>query len=317
MSIDTSKYKNLGNYGVASREKKSSGPFLVCFITGEPRDNQSVGKMQVMTNLDNGIYIVNNKDSVNFVTMYITKWREKNVSGGPNSWDKTVCFGWGGDAGVESSSGKLCPISAERPSAHGGWCSDCKFVYLIAGLYLDDNMKPVEYNVDPSDPTSEKRKAMIYFKCQGVRYSNAMDYVTKLSDLGKDLKPLSDDPAFEAAVITPKRFITTAKVGLKKTDHGTKYVFDFAASKQIPDQLALKILDLSNDQMTKFEDQFNKTESIKGTTSGSGAGNQQQAVNTTQLSFDDGVPSKQSPDKMNVDEAKAASDLAGDIDFDL
>jgi hypothetical protein len=240
--LNADKYGELNKYSQSG--PKEPGPFLSTFITGEPRDGQDVGKLQVMTDFDKKQYLVNNKSEMYFVIMFIKKYWERVVRKGDR--DHTTGFGWNGEDKLDDT---------------------CKFKYIIAGLLLDPENKFAKMK-RTDDPEKE---ALIYFKCAGVKFSSAMELTTAFAKKSEELTPLSDNMEFEKSVVTPRRYITKATVTTCDSNHGTKYTYKFEPAKKLADEVTVKFMDKSMETVKEFDKQFDKTALIAG-------GNSQQAA---------------------------------------
>lgn len=268
--ISSEQYGELNEFGVQSRG--GGGPFIKVFITGEPRENQTPGKMQAMVNFDEGQYLINEKDEVYFIPLFIKKIREKYVQGN-NDWANLVYFSWSPDNDTDYPEG-------------------AKVAYIFAGVALDENLKPIP------DPNEEDRSAFIYFKNSGVKMGGAIDFVDKIHKVSQDLDQLSDDPKFEESVVTPRRFIVKASVTTQKTDYGNKYVFQYDLHKQLPDEKVVGskdedgIMQKSKKWVEPFRTQFNQEELAE---------QKKQSTGSTQDSvpFDDGNSSDSNDSQEN------------------
>jgi len=241
--LNSENYNGLAGYSQSA--PKEAGPFLSVFITGEPRDGQDVGKMQVMANFDNKLYVENNKDELCFVIMFIKKYWEKTEYKGDR--DHTVAFGWNDEPKIDDQ---------------------CRYKYLVAGLLLDPDNKYAK-KMRPDDPTKE---TVIYFKCQGTKFAAAMNLITAFDKKCDELTPLSDNVDFEKSVVTPRRFITKAKVTTTDSAHGKKYTYDFEPFKKLADEVVVKFMDKSVEYVPEFDKQFDKTSSVSGGNSSAPAG---------------------------------------------
>ena len=228
--LNSDKYQGLANYSQSG--PREQGPFLSTFITGEPREGQDVGKLQIMANFDNKIYVANNASEVYFVVMFIKKFWEKVED--RNGRDYTVAFGWNDEQKIDDQ---------------------CKFKYLVAGLMLDPENK-FGKKMRPDDAEQE---TVIYFKCQGIKFQSAMNLIDAFGKKSEELTPLSDNFEFEKSVVTPRRFITKAGVTTVDSAHGTKYTFAFEPFKKLSDEVVVKFMDKSVDYVERFDKQFDKT----------------------------------------------------------
>lgn len=265
--------------------KKIAKRFTNIFITGEMRDNQSIGKMQCMSDFDNEKYILNNVDQVNFLPLYVKRIWEKHEDVPGQKWSKLVAFSW----------------DPNRPKID----DKCKFSYIIAGCLLDENMKTMEWQEDQPDNGIKKGdKILIYFKCSGTKYGNAMKFENDIEEKCRTLQPLSTDPAFERDKIYARRHVCKAKIGTVDTSHGKKMVFEFSLDKELPVEMVKKVLDFVKEFDSKFDEQFDKTESL----------NQQSNTNTATTyehsTFDD------TPED-TLSEEQPSNDSSGDNVFGI
>lgn len=241
--LDKSKYAGLQDYSdTGGTIQREPGRFKAVYITGEEREGEEQNKLQVLKEWqdDSPTFVLKNQDSINFIILFIKKFRSLNQQDG-----RTICFNYTDKVGSISSSGRSCPPTSER---NNGFCNNCRFQYVIAGVLLDQKLKPI---LDEND-----KPYLVYFRNARLRYSAAADYINELNEKTKELDALTDDPAFEAAVVTPRRFITQVTRGTRQTDYGKKNVFKYAALKQLPDKAVGKILEDSENLREDFDKQF-------------------------------------------------------------
>jgi len=84
----------------SSQQKKVPGKFSAVFITGASREGQEIGKLQCMSDMDNGKYLLQNKEEVRFIPYFIKRFWAKYVETTSQSGDKyqkCVAFGWSDD----------------------------------------------------------------------------------------------------------------------------------------------------------------------------------------------------------------------------
>jgi len=240
--INKNKYSGLSNYSTQTNQKRKAGMFKSVYITGQPRDGETVGTMQIIKSWEGESpeFVSNNQKQINFVLLFIKKLRVNNNKDG-----KTICFSYSDKIDAISTSGKNCPSATERQN---GFCDNCRFHLIFAGVLLDEKMKTV------SD--DEGNPVFIFFRNNGMKYMGGSDYINELQERATELKPLSDDIEFEANVVTPRRFITRVSVGLKSSDYGNKSVFEYTAIKSLPDKVVVKMLEDSEKYTSKFDEQF-------------------------------------------------------------
>jgi len=278
VKINTSKYSSLSTGVVGG--SRDPGLFRGVFVTGEQRDGQEYGKMQCMVgDFKDKNYAINNAAKVNFVPMFIKRFWIKEVDIGNNRTSVVAC-GYNGEDKIDDQ---------------------CKFQYVISGMYLDETGKKM------MDPLDTDRPLFVYFRCKGMKFGGAMDYTNTISDKSDELAPLTDDPEFERNVVTPRRFITTAQVKWVDSPHGKKSTFEFKLAKKIGDDSVNAFLDMSLKYLEDFDKQFDPSKWIKG-------GNQDSTV---------AAPIAGNPtfeDKSQPQAETSASDFSmddGDGDFNL
>jgi len=238
--IKSGKYTGLKSFSDQSGARR--GIFKALYITGQAREGEDVGKMQVIKEWDSNAsspeLLINNASKVNFIIMFIKKTRFNKVDG------KLTCSSFNDTAGSISTSGRVCPKSSDR----SGFCETCRFQIIIAGALLNDKGQPMK--------DEDGKTYLVYFRCNGMKYMPAQEYINSFEELACDLTPLSDDPNMEVQLVTPRRFITQAIVGKRPSAHGEKNVFEFKAAKRIPDESVVKIMDDSQKYIKDFEGQF-------------------------------------------------------------
>jgi hypothetical protein len=234
MAIDASKYGKLNNY--SSQAGKESGPFLKVFISGVQREDQDIRKMHAICNgkwESKDIaekYALHNAEAVNFIIMFIRKVRVKKENLG-RGYDEITYYSYDPDNEPNYPVGAKCE-------------------YIFAGAILDENFKAVPSKEDPS------QTALIFFQNNGIRVGPAVEYLGELGKKAADLEPLSNDPQFEQNCVTPRRFITQAKIGSRKTNYGNKDVYEYSAIKQLPDKNVESIIDKCMAWADPFDKQF-------------------------------------------------------------
>ena len=235
--LNSKKYEGMSNYGVDAATSRPQ-TFKKVFITGEPRTGQKVGMMQSMHNFDEGTYIIQNTETINFIPLFFKKIRE-GYDDKTKKNPKLTYFCW-------------------NPTQTDSFPPEAKQAYIVAGAAFNADMKPIPRIDEPT------KTALIYFKCDGSKFGGAMDYLNKINVETAKLPPLSDDPLFEKTQISWRRFIIQATIGTAKTDFGNKYVFIFTPFKQISDDKVASFLDQSDSLRKPFDDQFDSTNFIVG-----------------------------------------------------
>jgi len=237
----------------ASTSIRKPGKFFSMFITGEPRPEQEMGKLQCMTKIEGGKYLIHNSSSIYFIPYFIKRVWEKyaTVPGKTGEYDKLVAFGWDDDVPKIDDS--------------------CKFSYIVAGLLLNsETKKAVVHSEDIEDAEIKAGDPVLVFhKCAGMKFDGAMKLIDAIANKAKDLPPLSNNPEFEKKVVAPRRFICTTTVGIAPSKHGNKNVFQFEIGQVLPDKAVEQVMNSAMELMPEFERQFDKTASASPAGSGS------------------------------------------------
>jgi hypothetical protein len=232
--------------------KRTPGKFYTVFITGNKRPGQQVGTMNSMYEIkDNAVeadYLVHNSEDVTFIPYFIKRFWEKNIvtkDKAGNDQARLVSFGWSDDVPKLDDT--------------------CRYVYVIAGALMNSSTKKIATHQKDVDDAKIKTgdPVLIYFRCDGTKFSGGMNFINALGDKAKNLPPLSDNIEFERNVVSPRRFICGAKVVSAKTDHGDKEVFEFSVDTQLPDKAVEQVMNSAMSFKTDFEKQFDKTEFVK------------------------------------------------------
>ena len=246
--INSQNYSRLS--AVSSKmPQRAPGKFLKVFLTGSPRENQRVGMYQCLYDFDGQGYLINNAEKVRFIPYFLKRYWEKTErvqDQNGRDYDKVVAFGWHEDVPKIDNT--------------------CRYVYLIAGILVDDNNKMVTIPVDvPDRGLKQGDPAWIYFVCNGVRYGSVLDLMTAISEEVKSRKlaPLSDSPEFERNIVNPRRFLLSAETAIATTKFGPKTTYAFKIVTPLPDAVVSKVIEDSNKMMPEFEKQFDKTEYIR------------------------------------------------------
>ncbi len=235
--IDSQQYGELADYSIATRS--GGGPFTKVFITGISRENQTAGLMQAAIDLENQQYLLNEKQQVFFIPLFLKKVARKLVSDGNRVQQEY--FSWDPDNDPNMPEGT-------------------KQEYIFAGVLLDDQLKPAP------DPDGEDHSALIYFQNNGIKMSSAIDFIDKIRQTGSGMNQLSDNEEFEYSVVTPRRFIIKTTVGTRSSNYGEKYVFEYELYKQLPDDLVVGsdqkegIMQQSKKWVKPFRKQFDEGE---------------------------------------------------------
>ncbi len=276
--LNVSDYSDLAQVSSAAA-KRTPGKFYKVFITGKKRPSQEIGHMQAIYEIkDNNTdddYLIHNAADVRFIPYFIKKTWEKTVFQSINGQDVPRLVAFGFDESVPKID------------------DSCKYVYIIAGLLLDPETKKaaqhkreiVDAGISVGDPV------LIYFRCDGIKYSGAMTLNDELASKTSSLVPLSDSPEFEKLVVTPRRFICSAKVGTAQSSHGDKDVFQFDVMAQLPDKVVLEsVMKSAKSLMPEFIRQFDKTQYLSSGTPTSNVKNEvskNETIGGDNIAFDD------------------------------
>lgn len=315
MEQDSSKYSSLKYYSNKQGSQRPPGIFKKVFITGEPRTEQEVGKMQIILNWDETDlakkYLIHNKTEINFVMMFMKKFRKKTSRQtsqiNPTGYDQIVCFSYEGEEGSKSTTGRLCPPSQQRTD----FCEGCKFTYIFGGALLDEKFKPV---IDPL--ADESRTALIFFQNDGSKFGSTINYINLLDEKGKEIPALFDDSDFEKSVVTPRRFVTSVIVDYVDTNYGRKAVFKYGIKIKLPDKAVLGdktkpgIMDNCMKYTKEFDSQFDQSKYISNS-------NLQQESKSDTPKFEDETPFDNQSIETAKKEVESKSENAVTDDFEL
>ena len=257
--ISSSKHAGLNDYSNTGGSQRGPGRFKCVHITGKSREGEEVGKLLVVKEYNQegaADFVINNAGKLRFIMMFMKRIRQMNKK--ESGRDKTVCFSFSGEDGAVSSSGRECPPGPERKN---GWCNECKFQYIFAGVLLDENSKAVKIK----NEAGEDETCFIYFRNAGMKFSATIDFLQELEIKGKDLAPLSDDEDYEKNVVLPRRFIIEVTPGKKESEKwGDITVFNYNPIQLLPDEAVEKIIEDSSQFAGDFEKQFDVSKYIRG-----------------------------------------------------
>jgi len=233
--------------------------FHSVYIAGQLRKNHAgieeiPGKLQIR-----GVQY--NLDEVNMVITH-TKEILVKIKTVQNK-DITECFSfkegappWYGTSKLPNGSPRQCPqTSAER--AANDFCNPCRAQIIVAGIYCDANGRPIL--------TEEKKPIFIFIRGKGMRYSNVSEYLNSLfkEDLDPIFTPVTEQSkAFEKSVVNNKRFVTKIKRDTAKSSFGSNVnIFALERGPKLPNDAVLKILKISKDNVSKFNEKFDWSKS--------------------------------------------------------
>lgn len=186
--------------------------------------------------------------------------------------DNIKCFSfkegqapWFGTSTLTDGAKRECPLtSADRAS--NDFCNPCRAQLLVAGIYCDENGRPVL--------TEDKKPVFVFIRGKGMRYSNVSEYLNDLYN--EELTPIFTPPtdqskAFEKAVVNNKRFVTKITRGTARSSYNNDVnIFEFEKGVELPRDAVLKILKLSKDTVANFNEKFNWAQSRQGQATGYG-----------------------------------------------
>lgn len=186
--------------------------------------------------------------------------------------DSIECFSykdgappWFGTTAFPNGNKRMCPgNSAER--AANDFCNTCKSQIIVAGIFCDKNGSPIL--------TDENKPIFVFMRGKGTRYSNISNYLNDRynEDLSPIFEPVTDaSKQFEKSVVNNKRFVVKITKGTTTTSHGNDVnVFVLEKSEELPKDVVLKILKLSKDTASKFNDKFDWSKKRGGSATGYG-----------------------------------------------
>ncbi len=173
--------------------------------------------------------------------------------------DNIKCFSfkegqapWFGTSKLADGSKRECPLTSPD-RASNDFCNPCRAQLVVAGIYCDENGRPVL--------TEDKRPVFVFIRGKGMRYSNVSEYLNNLynEELTPIFEPVTDQSkAFEKAVVNNKRFVTkiTRSTAMSSYDNEVN-VFELEKGVELPRDAVLKILKLSKDTVKNFNEKFN------------------------------------------------------------
>ena len=287
-------YSDLNETGFSGVDVKAPEDefFHSIYISGQSRANhigtvEQVGKFQVR-----GVFY--NTDKVYIIITHVKEILAK-LETDSNLKEVTKCFCYKtGPEWIGTSGNKCGKNSAERASKD--FCKECKSQILVAGLLCDINGKPIL--------GADGKAAFGFIRGKGIKYSPVSTYLNDLfkEDLSPIFTPVTDESKrFEKAVINHKRFITEIGIGSTKTNYGMKTNFTLTKIKQLSDDDVKKIIRISKETLSKFNDKFDWSKR-----------NTKQQGTSTLIPFDEGAPTEQVPVDAVSSVEKPAEILAND-----
>jgi hypothetical protein len=186
--------------------------------------------------------------------------------------DNIKCFSfkegqapWFGTSKLADGGKRECPLTSPD-RASDDFCNPCRSQLVVAGIYCDENGRPVL--------TEDKRPVFVFIRGKGMRYSNVSEYLNNLynEELTPIFEPVTDQSkAFEKAVVNNKRFVTKITRGTAMSSYNNEVnVFELEKGVELPKDAVLKILKLSKDTVGNFNEKFNWAQSRQGQSTGYG-----------------------------------------------
>lgn len=243
---------DMGYYGGKEEVAPEKEFFHSVYIAGKTRKNhinveEIAGKFQVrgvQYNLENvHMIITHTKDIL---------CKVKNERGK----ESVDCFSfkegspWKGTS-IDNGQPRVCPTtSGERAS--NSFCSACRAQIIIGGIFCEANGKPI---------LGESNKPIfVFIRGKGTKYMNVSNYLNERfkEDLSPIFTPVTEETKrFEKSVVNNKRFVTKLNKGKVKTQFGNdQEVFVLEKGIEIPADAVMKILKLSKDTVSKFNEKF-------------------------------------------------------------
>lgn len=275
-------YQDLQGTGYQGGSGEPTSPedefFHSVYISGKSRKNhlnivEQVEKFQIRG-------VEYNLDEVNMVITHTKEILAKIES--ERGRDTIKCFSykegqppWKGTNKLQNGSARECPMtSADRAAVE--FCSPCRAQLLVAGIYCDENGRPIL--------TEDKKPIFIFLRAKGMRYSNVSEYLNNMynEDLPPIFEPVTEQSKmFEKSVVNNKRFVTKITRGSATSSYNNEVnVFVMNKSTELPKEAVLKILKLSKDTVEKFNDKFDWSKGKQGQSSG--YGQQAEGILTTE-----------------------------------
>jgi hypothetical protein len=307
-------YQDLSGVGFQGGSGESKAPeeefFHSVYVAGKLRKNhleieEIPGKLQVRG-------VAYNLDEVNLVITHTKDILVKVKR--ENGRETTECFSykdggapWFGSSQLADGNKRACPLtSAER--AANDFCNTCKAQILVAGIYCDSNGSPIL--------SEDKKPIFVFIRGKGMRYSNVSEYLNDRFNeegLSPIFEPVSEQSKrFEKEVVNNKRFV----VKLSRTEATSTYgntvsVFQLDKGKELQKDAVLKILQLSKNTLTKFNEKFDWS---KKQTTSTGYGSRPEGILEIGDSVDEPPKEENKPDNASSS-GKESSFSFDDIEF--
>jgi len=292
-------YAELMGAGFESKEpvKPEDEFFHSVYISGINRKNhinivEEAGKFQVR-----GVQY--NLDEVNMVITHVKDILSKSVS--VNGRDSLECFSfkegkppWYGTSRLPDGTPRQCPqTSAER--AVNEYCNKCRAQIIVAGIFCNADGSPIL--------SDDNKPVFIFIRGKGMKYMNVANYLSDMykKDLSPIFEPVTDESRrFEKMVVNIKRFVTNITKGQAQSQYGLKDVFVLEPGIEIGKDDVLKILNISKNTLSKFNEKFDWSKRVNAPES-------QQQVPEGVLTIDE-EPQEQSQEQPQQEQTENGGD---------
>lgn len=242
-------YSDLSETGFSGVDVKAPEDefFHSVYISGQSRANhigtvEDIGKFQVRG-------VIYNQSKVYMIITHIKEILAK-LETDSNQKEVTKCFCYKTGPEWIGTTGRKCGRTSSERAAND-FCKDCKSQIIVAGLLCDVTGKPIT--------GADGKAAFGFIRGKGIKYSPVSEYLNGLfkEDLSPIFTPVTDESKrFEKSVVNHKRFVTEIGVGSTKTAYGMKTNFTLTKGKQLSDDDVKKIIRISKETLSKFNDKF-------------------------------------------------------------
>ena len=244
MNIDD--YKDLAEQGVPTTGAPSI--FHAAYITGQLREGEEVGKIQIKD-------VASNLDTFNMVILNVKKVRAnmKMIAGK----EVCVCFSYMDSEPYKGTGGRMCVSSLDR--ATHPFCSSCRNQLIVIGLYVDEDGRPIL--------SKSGEPQYVFIRGKGVKYSPISEYLYQVST--NEYEPIfqpvtTETQLFEKQCVNYMRQVTKVSKGVAETSHGLKPTFELTLGKKLPVELVKKLLKKSKELLPLVRLKFDITNRVGG-----------------------------------------------------
>jgi len=270
MAENFEEYSDLADMGFSGGSGERVAPedefFHSVYIAGQPRKNhigitEESGKLQVRG-------VEYNLDAVHMVITHTKDIlvKVKNVGGK----ESIECFSykdgqapWFGTSKLSDGKPRPCPMTSSERAAVD-FCNPCRAQIIIAGIYCKPDGSPIL--------TEERKPIFIFIRGKGMRYKNVSNYLNDLynEDLEPIFQPVTEQSKdFEKRVVNNKRFITKITRDVETSSYGGSVnVFVLEKAGSIDNNTVMKILKLSKETKSQFNEKFDWSKTRQATVTG-------------------------------------------------